>query len=227
MRNHSFAPGEWYHCYNRGVEKRVTFYDSADYQRFQSLLYTSNATLPPDNSRLRRAPLSVLIEEESRKGERIVAVGAYALMPNHFHIVLKELDGVGIPRFMQKVLTGYTMYFNKRYERTGPLFSGVFKSRPVLTDRYFQHLMSYVHLNPASVIDQRWKLRGKLSTEHIQNGLESYPHSSLYDFLSQDSRSEKEILSPEILSAYEFPGLKSMLKDARTYYASAPEELEY
>jgi hypothetical protein len=181
-------------------------------------MYMSNATAQPKNSRLRSAPLSRLIQENDRQGERLVHMGAYALMPNHFHFVLQETEDKGIARFMQKLLTGYTMYFNKRYERSGPLFSGVFKSKHVDDDRYFRHLISYVHLNPAVLIDKTWKF-GKAKTRRISDRLPQYAHSSLPDFIDgQHHRPERSILSNEVFDAYDFPGITEIVREANAYY---------
>src|SRR3989344_2158390 len=98
---------------------------------------------------------------------------------------------------MQKVMTGYTMYFNKRYKRTGPLFAGVFKSRHITHDPYLKHVVSYIHLNPAELFDSRWKL-GSAVTQKIKNGLYTYPYSSLFEHALDSVRPEKEILSPVI-----------------------------
>jgi putative transposase len=225
-RSHTFAPGEWYHCYNRGVEKRKTYLDTADFSRFKVLMYMSNATVSPINSRLRPAPLAELIAETARRGDRLVNIGAYALMPNHFHLVLQEKEEGGISRFMQKLLTGYTMYFNKRYERNGPLFAGVFKSRHVGDDRYFKHLISYVHLNPVPLIDPLWK-SGRADIERVQQTLLDYRHSSLPDFMDTSNRPDKAILSAEIFDAYNVPPLNKMVKDAHEYYQDHTTELPY
>ena len=90
MRNHAFAPGEWYHCYNRGVEKRKTFMDPADYRRVTTLLYSGNATVPLNNLTYKTESLADLIQKNKRHGERLVHIGAYCLMPNHFHFLLQE-----------------------------------------------------------------------------------------------------------------------------------------
>src|SRR5271169_2304061 len=141
-RNHQFAIGEWYHCYNRGIEKRVVFEDTRDYHRFLELLYLANDEFP-----LRRNDIGIHKFEEIVKiprGKKLVAIGAFCLMPNHFHLVLKETMDGGITAFMRKIGTAYTLYFNTRHERMGNLFFKPFRSRHISNDRYFQHLISYV-----------------------------------------------------------------------------------
>jgi putative transposase len=143
-----FAPGEWYHCYHRGVDKRRVFTDEAEYRRLELLLYMCNGVEHVHPSNVIRSPEEIFIDPAIERGEPLVHIGAYALMPNHIHLLMREARPGGISAFMQKVLTGYTMYFNKKHARTGPLFAGVFKSKHVADDRYFKRAWSYIHLNP-------------------------------------------------------------------------------
>lgn len=138
-------------------------------------------------------------------------------MPNHFHIALMERAESGISLFMQKVMTGYTMYFNKKHDRTGSLFAGTFKSKHIDSDRYFKHLVSYIHLNPAELTDTEWK-NGRASVNHIKNALASFPHSSLLDY-EGITRAENAILSGELNSLYEEkPRLQEIISSAHEYY---------
>ena len=111
-----FSLGENYHIYNRGNDKRVTFQNKTDYDRFIALLYLCNSV---KNIRLSDYP-KVKLEKllDIKRGETIVDIGAYCLMPNHFHLLIHEKTENGISKFMQKLLTAYTMYFNKKNERT-------------------------------------------------------------------------------------------------------------
>ena len=78
----------------------------------------------------------------------IVDIGAYCLMPNHFHILLQQLQDNGISTFVRKLLNSYTRYFNTKNERIGPLFQGQFKAVRVESDEQLLHLTRYIHLNP-------------------------------------------------------------------------------
>ncbi len=215
-----FGDDEWYHCYNRGVDKRRIFETGRDYDRFLLTMYASNGSSPVHISNLKASTLSATIQNNVfERGEPLVIIGAYCLMPNHFHFVLKETVSGGIARFMQKVCTGYTMYFNKKQERTGALFAGSFKSKHVPDDRYFKHLVSYVHLNPAELFDTRWKY-GVSDVSHIEQRLLDYRYSSLPDFLGND-RVEKVLINPSVMDLYERkPNLKEMLIEAMEYYAT-------
>ena len=152
-----FAVGEFYHVYNRGTDKRKIFLSQADYQRFIILLYLANSNQPVRID-LRRNSVEKLFEAD--RGKDLVDIGAYCLMPNHFHILLKEKVENGISLFMQKITTAYTMYFNKKHERSGVLFQGVFKSEHLATDNYLKYIYSYIHLNPVKLIEPTWRENG-------------------------------------------------------------------
>jgi len=213
------AVGEWYHCFNRGVDKRQVFFTANDYERFITLLYISNGT---HNIRLSERYSSkltdVLTDNTLDRGEPLVELGAYALMPNHMHLLCKEIRKGGIATFMLKVLTGYTMYFNKKRRRTGPLFSGSFKSRHVGDDRYFKQAIAYVMLNPAELIDPKWK-GGKASLPKLKHKLLKYRYSSLPDFIGT-ARLESRLVSD--LSDYydRKPSIERLVQDASDYYES-------
>ncbi len=116
------------------------------------------------------------------RGEQLVALGAYCLMPNHFHILVTPLIEGGVSQFMQKLSTAYVMYFNKKYSRTGGLFEGKFKSEYASSDRYLKYLFSYIHLNPLKMIDKQWKEKGIKNKETALCYLKKYKYSSYLDF---------------------------------------------
>lgn len=184
MRRIVFAQGEFYHLYNRGVDKRIVFTEADEYERFLTYLYQLNDT--------RSTRLTDTIHELSRglasrhsRCEPLVAIGAYCLMPNHFHLYVTPLVENGISKFMQRVQTAYTMYFNQKHERTGALFQGTFKARYVSDDTYAKYLFSYIHLNPAKLKQPEWKkLQGK-DWERLRSYLRTYPYSSLREYIEQ------------------------------------------
>ena len=90
--------------------------------------------------------------DEIDRGETLVDIGIYCLVPNHFHLLIKEKTENGISEFVKKVATGYSMYFNKKYERTGSLFEGPFKAKRIDTDEYLKYIFSYIHLNRKQII---------------------------------------------------------------------------
>ena len=148
-RSTIFAEGEYYHIYNRGNSKQTIFHDAQDYEHFINLLSVLNTE---SRMRLKRA------SNQSLKEDGVISIGAYCLMPNHFHILITQKKEYGISTFMQKVSTAYVMYYNKKYKRTGGLFEGKFKSKYVEGDTYMKYLFSYIHLNPLKILDKNWVL---------------------------------------------------------------------
>lgn len=183
LRKQSFAPDEFYHLYNRGTEKRIIFHDKKDYAHFMFLMYVCNTL---KNIELRN------IGENFDRGENIVNIGVYCLMPNHFHILIQEKIEGGISKYMLKLMTSYSMYFNKKYKRTGKLYEGVFKSIYAEKDNYLKYLYSYIHLNPAKLIDKNWKENRNKNTESLSKYVFNYPYSSLKEYVD----SEFKIINP-------------------------------
>ncbi len=196
-RQHNFAPHEYYHIYNRGTEKRNIFLDGADYERFIELLYLSNSQYAVDIRHVRRTHSSVY---EYFRDNPLVYVGAYCLMPNHFHILLSPAVDHGVEKFMLKLGTGYSMYFNKRYERTGNLFQGKFKSQHADNDEYLKYLFSYIHLNPVKLIQSDWKDVGIRDINGAKKYLDEYRHSSLHDYFGR--REESKIIDKNKFPEY-------------------------
>jgi len=205
QRKVGFAHGEFYHIYNRGNSKQVIFKNITDHRRFQQMLYAMNS---------REGVTFRFIEKEKMytydRGEQLVYIGAYCLMPNHFHILLTPAVEQGVQTFMQKLSTGYSMYFNKRYERSGGLFEGRFKSQHVGSDEYLKYLFAYIHLNPLKLIDSKWKEQGLKNTAGAEKYLTEYRFSSFSDFLKQ--REECSILHIESFPEY-FPNRESFLEE--------------
>jgi putative transposase len=197
-RAFSFAPGEFYHLYNRGTEKRNIFVARSDRERFLSLLYFANQN-GPVVMKLQGRTLSETTEQ--KPGAPLVDIAAYCLMPNHFHLLVREIADDGISKFMQKLTTGYTMYFNKRHERSGVLFQGKFKATHVADDRYLRYLISYIHLNPVKLIEPKWKETGIIDKAGAKKYLDAYPYSSYPDY-SDTKRPERMILSQDALPEY-------------------------
>jgi putative transposase len=214
-RDASFAIDEWYHCYNRGIDKRIVFDDVRDYSRFLELLYLANDEYP-----LRRDEIGTHKLEEVLKtprGNKLVAIGAFCLMPNHFHLVLKETREGGITTFMHKIGTAYTMYFNARHERTGNLFLKPFHSRHVSADRHFQHLINYVHSNPATLYEPKWKANHVVDPQFLGEQVASYPYSSLG--AHTDARTPtRTILDAEVFSIVRTAPIEKILQEAQQYY---------
>lgn len=167
----NFLVGSIYHVINRGVEKRDIFIKGQDYSRFilglellnnvssgvdiWKLVARKNQTTNQSNKLAQRGgrggsvpPLAVALAAERLKPRRaLTEILAFALMPNHYHLILRETAKAGISEFMKK-LGGYTTYFNNQYQRVGPLFQSRYKAVEVSTDEQAKVLFNYVHANP-------------------------------------------------------------------------------
>ncbi len=213
------APNEYYHVYNRGVEKRRIFLDKKDRERFLRLLYLANGEKPYVLRLVQGLPLN-----EIDVGKRQAAIGAYVLMPNHFHILFKETREGGISAFMEKLQTGYAMYFNKKYERVGALFQGTFKAQHVSRDEHLEYLFAYIHLNPVKIVEPKWKEQGVKNPEDVQRYLESYRYSSYPEYV-ETPREESVILTKDAFPEYfsERHDFKDFLDDWFSYSSEHTE----
>ncbi|HEY4488761.1 MAG TPA: transposase [Candidatus Paceibacterota bacterium] len=227
-RSVTFAPEEWFHCYTRGVDRRTIFLEERDYARFHMLLFSCNGTKPIHISNLnkRAGPMLETVFQQDR-GAPLVDIGAYALMPSHPHLLLRERDYGGISAFMQKLGTAYTMYFNKKYERSGSLFSSRFKARHVNSDVYFRKVVNYIHANPAEIVESKWKEGVIRNEKRLKNFLLTYRFSSLPDY-EGSSRLESAIINRDgLLDVLDtIPTFAALLKDARVFYRQESEEME-
>lgn len=149
MRKTPFEIGEYYHIYNRGVDKRTIFTDEDDMDRFYDSIEEFNVLEPIgsiyENSFAKR--LGSPTSKSDLESDALVSLIAHCANPNHFHLILRQESEKGIEKFMQRIGTGYTKYFNNKYERSGSLFQGRFKSIHVDSNEYLLHLSAYVSLN--------------------------------------------------------------------------------
>lgn len=151
MRKEELISGERYHVFNRGTAKCTIFFDDEDRRKFLHNLerYSWN--------------------EDFR--ERI-SISAFVLMNNHFHLLIRQDEDGGISTFINRVCLSYAMYFNKKYMRSGCLFSGRFRAKHVVNDAYLLHLSRYIHRNPISILKS--------------NILENYTWSSYPTYVGKD-----------------------------------------
>lgn len=183
-RKVNFKQGEFYHVYNRGVEKRIIFQNISEYKRFLALLYIANSDkqIHISNQIWYKGNIEKVFEQD--RGNQIVAIGSYCLMPNHFHLLLTPLVDGGISKFILKLQTGYSMYFNKKNDRVGALFQGIFKSQHINNDTYLKYIYAYIHLNPAKLKNSDWKNQSKTFLNTLKKFIAEYPYSSLREYLS-------------------------------------------
>lgn len=174
-----FANGYFYHVYNRGSEKKPIFGSRRDYQRLlKTINYYQYLGPKPKFSHF-----SQFQTFKSNLSKKIVEIVSYCLMPNHFHLLVKQLVEGGITEFMSKVSNSYTKYYNTKHNRVGPLLQGEFKAVMVESDEQLLHLSRYIHLNP----------RVSLLVKELEN----YDWSSYREYLSLTSGfcSKQDILN--------------------------------
>ena len=148
MRKTGFANNEFYHVYNRGVDRRFIFSDNFDIQRFYQSMKEFNSVEPIGSIYENSFPkLGRETSKLEQKHDPLVNIISYCLNPNHFHLMLEQKIGGGISEFMKRLGGGYTKYFNNKTKRRGVLFQGVFQSRHINNNEYLLHLSAYVSLN--------------------------------------------------------------------------------
>lgn len=198
QRGQALSVGEHYHVFNRGAHKQIIFTNDEDHKRFLMLLLLANTTAPLDvRGALHKYRGHVCVEAFKEKSDKsLVDILAYTLMPNHFHLVLRQKVDGGICAFMRKVCTAYSMYFNTKYNHSGVLFQGRYQSRHINNEAYFRYIFAYVHLNPLDLLESDWKKSGVKDMKRARMLLSSYPYSSYVDYCVH-ARPEGSILSQE------------------------------
>ncbi|MBI3633604.1 MAG: transposase [Candidatus Vogelbacteria bacterium] len=181
MSERHFEEGVFYHIYNRGTEGRDIFSDDGDYLRFIHYLYVLN-----DLNQQSNVPQNIdgglSNYENGNKARRdlLVDICAYVLMPNHYHLLLHERRKGGISKFIHKLSTGHTMYFNSKNDRNGVLFQGRFKAKAILDQSYLDYLTYYIHANPLALFEKKESI-------NILDQLEGYRWSSYPDYIGKDN----------------------------------------
>ena len=167
--------------FNRGVERRTTFLDEVDYRRFyKTIVYYQNENVPTRFSFRSRK----LIRPKEASGGKMIEIICFCLMPNHFHLLLKQTLDKGIPTYLGKLTNSYTRYFNTKYKREGHLFQAPYKAVRIESEEQLLHVSRYIHLNP---------LVGEVTP-----GLRSYKWSSCqeyFDFSLETVCQKQEILN--------------------------------
>jgi len=224
MRKTSFANGEHYHIYNRGVDKREVFCEDEDYLRFLASMreFNNNSSDAQRDYEKRKAEKdgknwklsfgSPKLSFQFLSMPKIVDIIYYCLNPNHYHCILKQLSENGISKFMHKLDTGYTKYFNYKYKRSGSLFQGPFKAIHIDFNEYLLWLSGYVNGN---------------AEIHKIAGAENYKWCSFPDYLGKQNETlcSKEIILSQFKSLNEYKDFVDMViresknrKDLEKYF---------
>jgi putative transposase len=189
IRSDALVTDYYYHIFNRGINRQTIFLDRNCYKRALEILefysyespgikYSKFLKLSDDEQRNR-------LEQLRYDQNKLVEIVAFCFMPNHFHLLLKQLKDNGISRFVGNFQNSFTRYVNTKTSRIGPILQGEFKSVLVRNDSQLLHLSRYIHLNPYS--------SGIISTN---SGLITYPWSSYYLYLDKQ---QLHVCNPNII----------------------------
>jgi putative transposase len=210
-----YEAGAYYHIYNRGVEKRIIFQDNEDYKTFLSYLkfYLSPPEIETEVTSDLRGLSSQVIKTSPSKVlknyQEEIELLAYCLMPNHFHLLVKQNSDYSIGSFMSSLSTKYVRYFNTRHKRVGHLFQDRYKAVKIDSEEQWIYLSKYIHRNPCEDSPRR--------------SLSDYPYSSYANYLEIISQ---PWLKPDaILSHFS----KKFYKNSYQYFVeqSSPEDITH
>jgi REP element-mobilizing transposase RayT len=218
-RTIQFSENEWYHCYSRTVDRSRPFEESLFVYRFLETLYFANSenAMPVFPHLYKQYAHDDLFSLERDKP--LVAIGAYCLMPTHYHLLIQPLAEEGITRFMRKAGTGFTNFYNEQNGRVGNLFVKPFRAKHIGTDHYLNRVVQYIHLNPVELFESDWK-KGVVSEPRLlPQRLRSYAHSSLFEH-EGGIRPQSSIVNLDVLGNVRdnVTDAAKMIDDAAEYY---------
>ncbi|MBI2036324.1 transposase [Candidatus Microgenomates bacterium] len=151
-RTTPLVTGQFYHIFNRGVNKQPIFLNRKDYARALSVFeFYSFVDIPIRFSKFLLLSLEErfkILKDLRKRSLKYVDFISYCFMPNHFHFLVKQNRDNGISKFMGDFQNSYTKYFNTKHERIGPILQGQFKAVFVEDENQLLHLSRYIHLNP-------------------------------------------------------------------------------
>ena len=211
-----FTSGEYYHVFNRGVERRPIFTNDRDYKRaLATLTYYRSSSPPVRFSKFLTTPIDSKAELVKRLAASPLDVSlvSYCLMPNHFHFLVQQLSENGVPKFVSKFSNSYTKYFNTKHSRVGPLLQGNFKAVLVESEEQLLHLSRYIHINPV------------VSSLVKRNELSTYRWSSFNEYLTHISSG---IVDPTSVM-FRFPNSQKYLDFCQNHlnYAQELERIKH
>jgi len=228
-RKEQFITGELYHITVRAIDDNLIFKDEKDYFRGIFSVYEFNNANPVEIWRRRRDRIAEKNKEKLwelgaptilpiDKRDKLVEVLVFCFMPNHIHLLVRQLEYGGISKFMQKIGGGYGSYFNRKYQRKGHVFQNEFKSIRIESDRQLIAVVNYIHTNPTSLIEPNFKESWIKNPEKVIKFLEEeYRWSSLYDYIGKEnfkSVTERDFIL-ELMGGPE--GCKNLLRDWINY----------
>jgi len=203
----NFAEDSYYHVFNRGVEKRNIFLDEEDYTTLQSYLFKYLQPIEKVAEKYPDTPVRLYGKNLSEEVELV----AYCLMPNHFHLLLKQNTKDGVSKLLKRVTNAYTLYFNQKNDRIGGLMQGRFRAAGIDNESLFIHLVRYIHLNPV--------------VSGLTQDLTSYRRSSYGDYLGQPA--ELPSSKSKVLSYFPSVGAFKGFHEDQIDYAKDLEKIKH
>jgi putative transposase len=186
-RKEQFVNDGIYHVILRGLDDNLIFKDLNDYYRGIFSIYEFNNArrieIRKRREERKREKASGVPDSATDKRDKLVDVLAFCFMPNHVHLLLKQVEDGGIVKFMNKIGSGYAGYFNRKYQRKGYVFQNRFRSVHIENDNQFQTIFRYIHANPISLVEPGWKENGIKNFESVTKFLEEYKWSSYQDYI--------------------------------------------
>lgn len=166
-----YGAGGYYHIYNRGVEKRDIFLDEQDYKVFLGYMKFYLESPPLQGQALQDLDGKLFAPSKIQKNYHDqIELLSYCLMPNHFHLLIKQSTDRGIAEFMQSLVLKYVLYFNKKYKRVGGLFQGRYKTVLINDENQFTYISKYIHRNPIDILPARPGLAGLVEYKYSSYG---------------------------------------------------------
>jgi len=198
-----FAPENYYHIYNRTILNVPEFENYEHANKLAQCFLLANSTESALAFEYLRRPTGASWHkaiEIAWRGDKLVDIISYAIMPDHYHLLIKELKENGTTSFLRRCNTAVAKYINTKNNRKGPLFESCFKAKHIDSNAYLLHLSLYIHLNPLDFIDgKNWRM-GKIKNWPLaKKGLLKYPWSSLKNFLN-DEKEDLILSGTEIIS---------------------------
>lgn len=189
-RKEKFVPGQYYHIYSRIILNSPKFKDHKNAKKLAQTFLLANSTKSTEAFEYLRTSKNPKFEnaiEIAKKGDKLVNIVCYSIMPDHYHLLLKEIKEKGITEFIRKSNISISKYINIKNNRRGALFESRFQAKHVNSNNYLFHLSTYIHLNPLDIISgKEWREHKLKNWNDKKKKLLSYPWTSLRHFLYKE-----------------------------------------
>jgi len=216
MRKEKFIPGEYYHIYNRTIANYEVLNKEQNAKRLmQAFLFAKAFKYLRNNQPKATSDVALGWDkalEAIKQGEKLVDVVCFAIMSDHYHLLVKERKDNGTVNFIHKCDISISKYINLKSGRKGPLFESRFKSKHIDSNDYLVHLSAYIHLNPFDIlVGKQWREHKLKDWQGVRQKLLGYPWSSLKIFLNEKADNDKDL----IVSGQEI--ITDQFKNAKEY----------